>query len=271
MGGLQHSMLSIRTPEGIAFNIALAGPASRFLAWVIDTAASVLLGALVAMGISVFGILLPDISQGAMILSFFVLNIGYNIVLEWIWRGQTLGKRLLGLRVMDIQGLRLHFSQIVLRNLLRAADLLPVLYLTGGISMLLNRRNQRLGDIAANTVVVKHRQTTQPDVAQLMPSKYNSFRAYPHLEARLRQRLQPAEVNAIIQALLRREQLEPEARVRLYRQMAGHLQELAPFPAAAILGLTDEQYLRNAIETLFRRGAQQSAHPAPVAGRAATS
>ena len=53
----------------------------------------------------------------------FVMSIGYAIVLEWRWRGQTIGKRLLGLRVMDVQGLRLQSAQIALRNLLRVVDI----------------------------------------------------------------------------------------------------------------------------------------------------
>ena len=75
---------------------------------------------------------------------------------EWYWRGQTVGKRVLKLRVMDEQALRLEFSQIVVRNLLRFVDFLPGLYLVGGTACVLSRRFQRLGDLAANTIVVRN-------------------------------------------------------------------------------------------------------------------
>ncbi|MBI2433667.1 MAG: RDD family protein [Candidatus Hydrogenedentes bacterium] len=216
---------------------------------------------------SVLMIVSLDIANSLMMLALFVLNLTYSMAFEWLWRGQTLGKRVLGLRVMDVQGLRLHLSQVILRNLLRAVDLMPVLYLAGGLTLLLNRRNQRLGDIAANTVVVRARRLRQPDVEQIRPHKYNSFRAYPHLEARLRQRLTAGEVAAIIQALLRREELEAEARVRLYAQMVEHVKAAVTFPEAATLGLNDEQYLRNVIDSLFRKALTASEKRSAPANR----
>ena len=86
---------------------------------------------------------------------------------------------------MDEQGLRLKFSQVVIRNLLRPVDGLPLAYLLGGLACLISKRAQRLGDLAAGTIVVRHPTIFQPDLDQLMAGKYNSFRDYPHLEARL--------------------------------------------------------------------------------------
>jgi hypothetical protein len=181
-----------------------------------------------------------------------VIGIGYGILFEWLWRGQTLGKKLLRLRVVDAGGLRLQFSQIVIRNLLRFVDSLPLLYFVGGVTCILNSKTQRLGDIAANTVVIHHPKVTEPDLDQLLAGKYNSLRQYPHLEGRLRQRVTPEEAGIALRALLRRDEFEPQARVELFSAIAAHFRSKAEFPAEATEGITDEQYIRNIVDVLYR-------------------
>ncbi|HTM48428.1 MAG TPA: RDD family protein [Bryobacteraceae bacterium] len=112
-----------------------------------------------------------------------MISVGYGIVCEWRWRGQTIGKRMLRLRVMDRQGLRLQPSQIVIRNLLRFADGMPAFYLLGGVTSLINRHGQRLGDIAANTVVVRTEELPPPGLSQVSKGRFNSLAGYPHLAA----------------------------------------------------------------------------------------
>src|SRR6185503_8817620 len=129
---------------------------------------------------------------------------GYAILLEWRWRGQTVGKRLLRLRVIDAHGLQLRFAQIVLRNLIRLVDMLPLLYLVGGLTALLTRTGQRLGDLAANTVVIRERQPWQPDFETLATARYNSLLGYPNLAARLRSLTDPEVAAMAIRALARR-------------------------------------------------------------------
>jgi hypothetical protein len=173
------------------------------------------------------------------------------MVLEWKARGQTLGKRLLGLRVVDAEGYRLTLPQVVLRNLLRAVDQLPLVYVVGGISCLLSRQGQRLGDIAANTVVVDVAQRTLPEFLAISDSYYNSIRKYPRIVARLRQTLSPEQARIALDAVLRREQLEPEARVRLFEQIATTLKTMVTFPEECLLGLSDERLVLNVVESLF--------------------
>jgi len=173
-------------------------------------------------------------------------------VLEWFWRGQTLGKRLLRLRVMDAQGLRLQFSQIVIRNLLRFVDMLPAFYLVGGIACLASRRAQRLSDFAANTIVVRNPKIQEPDLDQLLAGKFNSLREYPHLAARLHQRVSPGEARVALQALIRRDELNAQERVELFSEIAAHLRSLVEFPPETTEGITDEQYVRNVVDVLFR-------------------
>lgn len=250
--------LSIRTDEGIVFELPLAGPITRFLALGIDFCVTMAFNAILSGLLGIGAALSPDLYDSVILLSTVAFHFGYGMAMEWFFRGQTLGKRLLGIRVVDIQGLRLAFSQVAIRNLFRMIDILPGFYLVGGVAMLLNRRHQRLGDLAANTIVVCERPALQPDLEQILPGKYNSFRDYPHLEARLRQRISPAQAATIMQALLRRSELDAEARVELYAEMAGHLREIVPFPEEVSAGLSDEQYLRNALESLMRhRGAQE--------------
>jgi uncharacterized RDD family membrane protein YckC len=246
--------LNIRTPEGVVFSQQLAGPMTRFLAWSIDLLVLIAFVFLLNIILAFFSVISIEIAQAAGMLMFFAFSIGYGIFTEWRWRGQTLGKRALRLRVVDVHGLRLKFGQIVIRNLLRPVDMLPGPYLLGGLACLLNDRCQRLGDLAANTVVIRIPRLTEPNLDQLMADKYNSLRAHPHLEARLRQRVSPAEAGVALQAIVRRDLLEPRARVVLFEELAAHFKAKVQFPGDAIEGITDEQYVRNVVDCLFRPG-----------------
>jgi len=243
--------LRIRTPEGIAFDLMLAGPIARFLAWIIDFACIFVILMVLNMGIKLAAVLNPDLSQAATILSYFLVSIGYGILCEWHYNGQTIGKRLLSLRIMDVQGLRLQFSQIVIRNLLRFIDSLPVCYLVGGLSCLLSMKSQRLGDLAANTIVIREPKISRPDVEQVLSHKYNSLRDHPRLVARLRQRTSPREADIALQALLRRDELDPLSRVELFTEIADHYKKIIPFPQEVTDGITEEQFVRNVVDVLF--------------------
>ena len=251
--------LLVQTPEGIVFSLMLAGPVTRFLAWLVDMACIGALSSAVGSGLGLLGLLSPDFARGMAVLAYFVIQIGYGIVLEWFWRGQTLGKRLLRLRVMDAQGLRLQFSQIVIRNLLRFVDMLPAFYLLGGIACLASRRAQRLGDFAANTIVVRNPRIQEPDLDQLLAGKFNSLREYPHLAARLHQRVSPAEARVALQALVRRDELNAQARVELFGEIAAHFRSLVEFPSETTEGITDEQYVRNVADVLYRAETKRAA------------
>jgi len=245
--------LRVRTPEGVLFSFALASPISRMLAWMIDACMIGVFSSALGICLSVLAAVSFDISRAVTVISYFAISIGYGIVLEWYWRGQTIGKRLLRLRVMDEQGLRLRFNQIAIRNLLRAVDTLPLLYLLGGLASLFSQRAQRLGDFAANTVVIRMPKIVQPDLAQLMAGKFNSLRQFPRLEARLRQRVSPGEAGVLLEAVLRRDEFEPAARVALLAELAQHCRKIVLFPPEATESLADEQYIRNVVEILFRR------------------
>ena len=244
--------LVIRTPEGVEFALALAGPMTRFLALAIDIAAIMVASGLIGKLLTLLALISPDLAIASSTLSYFLLSIGYGIALEWLWRGQTLGKRALGLRVMDARGLKLHVSQIVIRNVLRAVDMLPILYMVGGISCAVSRYAQRLGDIAANTVVVRRQSLAIPDAGNLVGERYNSMLAYPNLAARLRHRATPQAVEIALDALHRRDTLDPAARLRVFEELAAHFRALVEFPEEATLQITPEQYVRNCLEIILK-------------------
>ena len=244
--------LTIKTPEGIEFSLRLAGPVTRFLSWAVDLGTVFAIISVLNVVMGIFSVISRDLAMAANIVAFFLVSIGYGILTEWYWQGQTLGKKLLRLRVMDEQGLRLQFSQIVIRNLLRFIDSLPALYLGGGLFCLFNKRAQRLGDFAANTVVVWAPHVDEPDLNQLLEGKYNSFRAHPHLEARLRQHITPAELAESSQSIVRRDDLDPQARIALFRELTAYFKTIVSFPQEATEGLSDEQYVRNVVEAVFR-------------------
>jgi hypothetical protein len=213
----------------------------------------------VGRALSIFGVLNADVARDSLVLAYFVVPIAYGIACEWLMRGQTIGKRLLRLRVMDATGLRLSFSQVLMRNLLRAVDSLPALYLVGGAVCLLSRRGQRLGDLAAGTVVVRLPEDKTTDLAALgLQFKFNSLRENAVLAARLRQRVPPAVAAIALRALLRREQLDPEPRLEIFRDLAAQLKALVPYPEAVTSDLSDEVYVRNVVEIVFQSSALAS-------------
>jgi uncharacterized RDD family membrane protein YckC len=244
--------LRIRTPEGIAFSYPLAGPVIRCLAWMIDLLVVGVISQALSLIAKMAGIISADFGMALATVAYFAVSIGYTIATEWAWRGQTVGKRLLKLRVMDAQGLRLQVNQVVIRNLLRFVDMLPVCYLVGGITCLVDARARRLGDIAANTVVVHLPQRSEPDLDQLLAGKFNSLRQQPHLEARLRQRVSPDEARLALQALVRRDDLDPAARPALFAELADHFKALVTFPPELVEAMPDEQFVRNVADILFR-------------------
>lgn len=245
--------LLLRTPEGIIFSLPLAGPVSRFLAWGVDVACITAAASLLREVLGLLGAINAGLANATYVIAYFAISIGYGIAFEWYWRGQTIGKRVLKLRVMDEQALRLEFGQVVVRNLLRFVDILPGLYLVGGTACVLSRRFQRLGDLAANTIVVRIPEVVQPNLEQLLGGKFNSLLEYRHLAARLRQRTAPQAAAVALEALLRRDELEPKARLQVFAGLAEHFHSLVEFPAEAIEQLSDEQYVRNVVEILYRQ------------------
>jgi len=140
----------IPTPEGIELNLRLAGPVARALAWAVD----------LLVRAAVFGVLsiplgmLGSVGAGIYLILWFGLEWLYPTAFEVYFGGSTPGKRALALMVLHSDGTPVGLPASLTRNLLRAVDFLPFLYGFGLLAMVLSRDFQRLGDIAAGTVVV---------------------------------------------------------------------------------------------------------------------
>lgn len=150
VAGMLDTYREVLTPEGVALHLPAAGPVPRALAWLLDLV--VRLGVLLALAM-VLG-MLGGLGEGLYSVGLFLVFWAYPIVLEAAWNGQTPGKRALGLRVVAGDGAPVGWLPAVVRNLMRAVDMLPFGYATGLASCLYDRHSRRLGDLVADTVVV---------------------------------------------------------------------------------------------------------------------
>jgi len=168
----------VATPEGIELTLRLAGPVPRALAWSIDF---LLRGALVFI-VGMLASRLGKAGWGVILIVAFFVEWLLPAWFEAFWGGQTPGKRLFRLAVLNDDGTPVRWPAALTRNLLRAADFLPFLYGVGLLCMLVNRDFKRLGDLAAGTVVVYQgekaeaaraipRATPQPPPLSLAPEE----------------------------------------------------------------------------------------------------
>ncbi|HPN30108.1 MAG TPA: RDD family protein [bacterium] len=243
----------IVTREGVEFSIPLAGTIIRFLAWLIDFFVILTSYFFLNKIISFISFINADLAQAIMIISYFIISIGYSIFTEWFWNGQTIGKKLFSLRVIDKNTGKIMFYQIVLRNLLRFVDMLPFFYLIGGTFNFFSKFNQRLGDIAANTIVIRQAKTIMPDVKQITEDKYNAFMKIPGFERRVKQKLSGNQIELAIESILRRKSLIPESRILIYKNIADDIDFILKTPPDIKSALTDEQYIRNIICCYFSK------------------
>lgn len=203
------TVVSIETPEHIVFQHRVAGPARRAMAHLVDLV--LCYGAVFVVGVVVLIAALGATSIGAAIDEALKLGVGLLLVLlfiaQWAWfvawetiRGDTPGKRAFGLRVVTTNGRPIGFAQAALRNILRAADLLPSGYLAGVVAMAISPRFQRIGDLVAGTLVISElRVRHEKQKFSLWPPPYPHELAALPVEVVL-----DAEERAAIELFLRR-------------------------------------------------------------------
>jgi uncharacterized RDD family membrane protein YckC len=151
------------TPEGVSLDAVLAGLGSRFAAFLLDSLLqAVFFAAIVGVLVVVLrggGETSSLVAAGVLSLVALVDFIGYFIICEMLWSGRSVGKRAAGIRVVRVGGAPVGFWSSLLRNVIRLIDFLPGnLYLVGSVLILTTSKNQRLGDILGNTVVIRERQ-----------------------------------------------------------------------------------------------------------------
>jgi uncharacterized RDD family membrane protein YckC len=241
--------IAIPTPEGIELELVLAGVGSRMVASLLDLLIKA--AVLVALWI-IAGAVSNDGGGGfveaAAIVGAFVLWFGYDVAFETLGSGRTPGKRAAGLRVVRLGGEPVGFMASAVRNLLRLVDMQPgVIYALGATAVLFSRRNQRLGDMAAGTLVVRERRAPLPLTRPAGPDFAVADR-YAGWDV---SGVTSFELVTVRRFLERRWQLDPGARNRLGWELA---ERLRPKVAGAPSGLHPEQFLEALAEAKASRG-----------------
>lgn len=158
------------TPEGILLELRPAGLSSRYYAFVVDWIIRIAVLDALVMVAPLFG----GIGIAFWIILAFLMEWLYPVVFELGAAAATPGKRIFGLKVVMDNGLPITAAASMTRNLLRVADFLPLAFGFGIVSMLMRSDSKRLGDIAAGTLVVHHRQvdarTAIEERTPVMPS-----------------------------------------------------------------------------------------------------
>ena len=210
--------LSIETPEQIKISYSVAGIGSRFYAALIDFA---ILIPILFIGYYIIGHAILDLDErlgnwlAALAgIATFALQWGYYMVFEIATNGQSPGKRVLGLRVIKVQGYPISFSDSAIRNIVRIVDMLPFAYGIGLLTMLLNKNWQRLGDLAAGTLVVKEDAKASPHPVKTPTVQKSTFAYAGWIQP---ERVTDAELGAIREYLSRRESLPRLRRLQLAR------------------------------------------------------
>jgi uncharacterized RDD family membrane protein YckC len=158
--------LTIATPEGVELDLTLAGLGSRFQAGIVDQLLKVVLIVAVALAFGGFS----DLGIAVVVPMIALVIFAYDVLFELLGQGRTPGKRLAGLRVVRGSGAPVDLRASLVRNVLRLIDGWPLSYVPTIVLIMVTKRNQRLGDIAADTIVVRTRKGGDVPSAQLGPS-----------------------------------------------------------------------------------------------------
>ena len=239
--------LKIETPEQIALEFPVAGIGSRFLALAIDTLLQIVL---YVVAFVVLFVLSPRLgllqsfagpfAAAAAVLFLFCVYWGYFAFFEIIWKGQTPGKRVTGIRVIKESGRPINAYEAIGRNLMRAVDLLPGMYGVGLVCMMLNKYSRRLGDYVAGTVVVHDSRAAET------PDWQRNAAGEPLSQPDV-SRISADELVLIETYLQRRYELDPEVRINAADQIARRVM--------ATSGLTREpsQHVDDFLEAIARQ------------------
>ena len=198
-----EEILIIETPERVPLHFALASIGNRFIACAIDHALQVL--TIILMSLAFFTMAnysrlegqlsnAPKWVYAVLIVLLFLIVSGYFAFFEWLWSGQTPGKRWLKLRVIREDGRPITFWEASVRNLLRSFDMMPApFYSIGLISVFSSSKDQRVGDLVAGTVVVREREAEAPAFAHVFTAQAS--------DPALRRSFKPVEFTGSLDAL----------------------------------------------------------------------
>ncbi|MDP9265561.1 MAG: RDD family protein [Chloroflexota bacterium] len=231
--------LEVETADHVVLRYALAGAGNRGFAAVIDTAiaAVIAVGSLAAfeLAIGASDSIIVQQLQGLVALLVVFAVWSYFILLEWLWNGQTVGKRMTGLRVIAANGAPAPFIAVLVRNIVRLVDFLPGLYGLGLVTIVLSPASQRLGDLAAGTYVVR---APRPKLDYFALRTVTPTGTADAIDLR---RL-PGEAQRLVREFVAREaKLAPADRARVAQRIASSIR---PLIGDAIAEPDDAAYLR---------------------------
>ncbi len=253
--------VSLVTPEAVALEFPTATVGSRTVAYVIDALVVTVvvllvnLGAFAAFGTT--GSATPDwVFLSVVVVLNLLVAFGYPIAAETLWRGRTLGKAAMGLRVVTVEGAPVGFRHAAIRAALQLVDFTLTFGAGAVITALVTRRSQRLGDLAAGTLVVRERSGARPfEVASFtVPPAAAAYAATLDPSG-----LRPDDYAAVRTFLLRADTLPPGPRADIAGRLAGALGPRVGDHRPP--DVDDELFLRCLAARYQQRGAPTSAVP----------
>jgi uncharacterized RDD family membrane protein YckC len=246
----------ISTLENVDLHLELAGLGNRVLACLVDTLLTYLLVGLVIAATMAMGVFIENSPlskemriitwlsvMGASILIAFSILFGYFIYFEAVWTGQTPGKKMLGIRVVEENGQPISVAAAFIRNLLRIID--TGFALIGLVVIWIEPKEKRLGDLAAGTIVIRERKQSQPHLLMV-----NIRADQPLLDAGL---ISPAEYELTADFLSRRKELDEQARLRLAEQLSSYFQKKLHLANTGDAGDSPESFLENLVRSYQSR------------------
>jgi len=237
----------VLTPEHVPLTLNPAGAGSRSLALLIDFT---VIASIAQAASSIFALVSAEIGSAVRITAVLFLTWGYNVYCETRRDGKTLGKRALGLRVVDGRGLPITFEQSFVRNVVRVLDFAPVFYGLGGAVALLDRDGRRLGDFLADTLVVHERVPLAAAGHLGGPRRHNAL-AEPALLRRIKHRVSLDERELLLALELRADRLDERARYDLMQEVADHYRKKLDLDDPTLSG---ENLVRDLVAVLWGEG-----------------
>ena len=213
---------TILTPEHVEVRLTPAGLGRRFVAVLVDSFSAVALAAAVTFPFQ--AVLPPGVTRALFLTASFATGWGWHVFFEAYRQGRTPGKQLLGLRVVDGRGLPLSLEQALVRNVVRALDFAPVFYGLGALACQYDPRRRRLGDIAADTLVIREGRAMSGLGEGGRSPEWNSLRT-PRVLRLVRRRVSVEEAELLLALSLRAPELQDQARYDLMEDVAGHYRE----------------------------------------------
>jgi uncharacterized RDD family membrane protein YckC len=239
--------LTITTPEHVNIKLEPAGSGSRFLAVLID---SFITTAIAAVIYSVAVNIVPRLVAGAIfVTASFILTWGWHVYFEVKKHGRTIGKRALSLRVVDARGLPVTLYQSIVRNVARIVDFLPAFYGVGALVNMLRSDRKRLGDILADTLVIRESQPLAYRGELGAERHFNPLRT-PRALRLIRHRVSLEEREFLLALCLRAQKMSPAARYDLMEEVAKTYRQKLDIEEEAISG---ENLVRDLTAVLFSR------------------